>query len=257
MSVTEMMLLVGAGGLGGVASAMVGGASLFTFPALIYCGVVPVMANASNSVALTPGSFLAAWSDRRALPAWTPVVLTLMVASFLGGGAGALLLVLTPADVFVVAIPLLIAMASVLFHQADRIRLAVSAMHSRPAGQTPLLLSAGAVFVVSVYGGYFGAGLGILLLAALSATVGGEFREINALKNLLGGLTSSIAVVLFAAQGLVAWHPTLLVMAGASAGSLIGAQLLRFIRPSAMRTGIVGFGAGLTLWYAYRYWFAN
>ena len=110
------------------------------------------------------------------------------------------------------------------------------------------------LLLVAIYGGYFGAGMSVMLLAILSAGGGGDFRATNVLKNLLSGLTSFVAVVVFVFQGMVAWPPTMVMMVGALAGGFLGARIVRVLPPEALRWVVIVAGSILTMIYAWRYW---
>ena len=245
--------LLASGLAGGVVTAVVGGASLITFPALLAAGLAPVIANASNTVALAPGNLVAALADRERMPAWDRSLLSLVAIAMLGSVAGAVLLLLTPERAFTALVPVLIGAATALFAGADRVRRRLAARPGPrqrwPAG-TRLLLFA----PIAVYGGYFGAGMSVMLLAVLSAAFYGDLRTANVVKNLLSGLTSVLAVAVFAAQGVVAWTPALVMMAGALAGGFAGGRLARVLPARWLRGAVIAVGAVLTVLYARRYW---
>jgi hypothetical protein len=231
---------------------MVGGASLITFPALLAAGLPPIVANASNTVALTPGNLIAGLADVERLPRWDRSLGALMAVCVAGSGAGAALLLLTPERAFTMAVPLLIGFATILFALSGQIRAWILSRAATSAGGRalgPLLFAP-----VAVYGGYFGAGMSVMLLALLSISRPDEFRAINVLKNLLSALTSLVAVAVFVLQGMVAWLPTIVVMGGAAVGGFLGARLVRVVPPSPMRWTVIAVGAGLTAIYAWRYW---
>lgn len=250
------LMLFGAGLAGGLVTAMVGGASLITFPALLAAGLPAIVANASNTVALTPANFMAGLADLERLPRWDRALLSVMLVCVTGSVAGAALLLVTPEKAFTAVVPLLIGFATALFALSGRIRLWTL---SRTAGSgTGPVSSAGLrslLFApVAVYGGYFGAGMSVMLLAILSVSRAEEFRTINVIKNLLSGLTSFVAVVVFVLQGVVAWPPTIVVMAGAAVGGFVGGRLARVLPPEPMRWIVIAVGTILTAVYAWRYW---
>lgn len=229
------LMLFGAGITGGVVTAIVGGASLITFPALLAAGLPPIVANASNTVALTPGNLVAGLADRERLPRWDRSLLGLMVVCVAGSVAGATLLLVTPEKAFAALVPLLIGFATILFAVSGRIR---SWIQSRAGATGPGLWSSERLRAllcapVAVYGGYFGAGMS---------------------KNLLSGLTSFVAVVVFVLQGVVAWPPTIVMMAGAIVGGFLGGRLARVLPPDIVRWIVIVVGTILTLVYAWRYW---
>jgi uncharacterized membrane protein YfcA len=246
------LLLFGAGLAGGIVTAMVGGASLITFPALLAAGLPAIAANASNTVALTPGNIVAGLADLERMPRWDRSFASLALVSVAGSVAGAVLLLATPEKAFTAVVPLLIGFATVLFALSGRIRLWIL---SRAVGAPPSTGWNTLLFApVAVYGGYFGAGMSVLILAILSVTRADEFRTANVIKNLLSGLTSFVAVVVFVLQGMVAWPPTLVVMAGAVIGGFLGGRLARVLPPELLRWIVITVGTALTLIYARRYW---
>jgi uncharacterized protein len=252
MDLLHSALLVVAGIAGGVMAAIVGGAAVITFPALLAAGLPPVMATAGNTVALTPGLFLAAIYDRSQLPPFDRSFAAMAVASIAGALIGASLL-LTPERVFSALVPLLLGFATVLFAYAGRI----SAWLAERAARGNKRFSAhslAAVLPVSIYGGYFGAGVGVLMLGIFSVGTGGDYRSANVSKNLVTALNSATATAIFAAQGVVSWPATLLLMAGTLLGALIGARLAQVMPNRTARSLVVGVGALLTAVFAWRYW---
>ena len=250
------LVLFGAGLAGGIVTAIVGGASLITFPALLAAGLPPIVANASNTVALTPGNLAAGFADLERLPPWDRSFLGLMAVCIVGSVAGAVLLLVTPEKAFTAVVPLLIGFATILFALSGRIRRWILSRAVRSVGPPAsgdglrLLL----VAPVAVYGGYFGAGMSVLLLALLSVSRADEFRATNVIKNLLAGLTSFVAVVVFVFQGMVAWPPTMVMMAGAVVGGFLGGRLARVLPPDLLRWTVITVGTILTAVYAWRYW---
>ena len=250
------LLLFGAGLAGGIVTAIVGGSSLIACPALLAVGLPPIVANASNAAALMPGNFMAGLADLERRPRWDRSVLGLIAVCVAGSVAGAVLLLLTPEKTFTAVVPLLIGVATILFALSERIRRWIGS-RATAAGATPpsreglkLLLFA----PIAVYGGYFGAGMSVMMLALFSVSRADAFRTANVLKNLLAGLTSFVAVVIFVLQGLVAWPPTLALMAGALVGGFAGGRLVRVLSPGVVRGIVIAAGAILTLVYAWRYW---
>jgi uncharacterized membrane protein YfcA len=257
MTVLDTVLLLAGGLVGGTLSAVVGGAALFTFPALLATGLAPVSAAACNLTAMVPCNFIAAVADRTQLPRFDRPFAVLLIASVVGALAGAVLLLLTPEKMFAILVPLLLGFATVLFGFSARIstwlrkRAAKVAAHDPRAGQH----SVAALVPVSVYGGYFGAGVGVLILAVLSVGTGGDYRAANVAKNLVTSLNSVVAAALFIVQGIVVWPQTLTMMAGAFVGGLLGSWLARSLPRELMRVVIVIVGALLTVLFARRYWF--
>jgi uncharacterized membrane protein YfcA len=252
MDAQSALLLFTAGLAGGVVTAMVGGASLITFPALLAAGLPAVVANATSTVALTPSNLVAGFADLERMPRWDRSFAGLALVAVVGSVAGAVLLLATPEKAFIAAVPLLIGLATILFAFSGRIRLWIV---SRATGGAPSRGWSTLLFVpVAVYGGYFGAGMSVMILALLSVSRTDEFRTANVIKNLLSGLTSLVAVVVFVATGVVAWPPALAVMAGATLGGFLGGRLARVLPPVLMRWIVIVVGTTLTAVYARRYW---
>jgi uncharacterized membrane protein YfcA len=257
MDTFHILLLAGAGVLAGIIASIVGGAAVVVYPALIASGVSPQLAVVSNLVALMPATILAALSDRSQLPPFNRAFLGLVLASVTGSGIGASLLLLTPQRLFAVLVPLLLGFATVLFAYSERIGAYLRARAARRGKEmTVNLASLKMLLPVSFYGGYFGAGVGILLLGVFSVATGGDYRSANVTKNFVTGLNGTAAAVIFAAQGAVVWPPTLALMAGTIAGGLIGAQIARVIPRAVVRVLIVAAGVALTVLFARRYWFS-
>jgi uncharacterized membrane protein YfcA len=257
MDLFHIVLLLVAGVVGGAISALVGGAAIITFPVLLATGISPVLATTSNMVALTPGNFLAALYDRKQLPPLDRSFAAMMVASVLGGLAGATLLIVTPERVFSVLVPLLLGFATVLFAFAQRISAWLRARAAARGGEGPhdWRTTIAWLLPVSVYGGYFGAGVGVLLLGVLSLGTGGDYRSANVTKNLVTSINTVVVSTFFAVQGIVAWPQALVMMAGALIGAIIGARLAQVVPNHVARVMVVVVGAVLTVAFARRYWF--
>ncbi|MBL8483373.1 MAG: sulfite exporter TauE/SafE family protein [Rhodocyclaceae bacterium] len=235
----------------GAMNSVAGGGTFFSFPALLAAGVPPVVANASNAVALWPASLSSAYAFRHELRRFSQSLPALSLIALLGGGAGGLLLLAISNQAFSRLIPWLLLIATLSFAVSGKLSalLARLAPHSRssvhkigPGGLCFQLL-------VSIYGGFFGAGMGILMLAALAIQGYEDILEINALKNWLSAIIYSVAVVTFVAAGAVSWPHTLTMLATASLGGYWGARLARRIPAAALRRFIVTVGLLLTLYY--------
>lgn len=256
MDLLHILILLAAGLGGGIISSLVGGAALVTYPALLSTGLPPIIATICNLVALTPGNFLAALYDRGRLPPLDRSFVGLVVASLVGAFFGAALLLLTPERLFAYFIPVLMAFATVLFAYAGRISAWVRARAAaRGKGPHHWGQSVRVVLPVSFYGGYFGAGVGVLLLGVLSIGTGGDYRSANTTKNLITSMNSMVASGVFLLRGAVHWQPTLTMMAGALVGSFIGARLAQIVPHEVMRIVVTLVGALLTAVFAWRYWF--
>jgi uncharacterized membrane protein YfcA len=253
MDLLHTVILILAGVAGGIISSLVGGAALVTYPALLSVGLPPVTATVCNLVALTPGNFLAALYDRGQLPPLDRHFVGLVVASLVGALLGAIVLLVTPERLFAYFVPGLMAFATVLFACAGRISTWLRA-RAKAADAHRWAHSMTVIFPVSFYGGYFGAGVGVLLIGVLSIGTGGDYRSANTTKNLVTSLNSMVAAALFMAQGAVHWPPTLLMLAGALVGSFIGARLAQVVPHAVMRVVVTVVGALLTVAFAWRYW---
>jgi len=248
MDIDALGLLLGAGFLGGIVNAVAGGATLLTFPAMLAAGLPPLTANASNAVAVAPGHLLAAAADAGRPRLGSPGAAPLLATALAGGIAGALLLLVTPPGIFLVFVPLLVGGATALFAFAPLL------VGGRPAGARRRRSRVAVLLAASVYGGYFGAGLGVLLLAAVVLTGAEDGRTANACKNLLAATVSLGTIAVFSLQGLVSWPETTVMLAGACAGGWVGGRLLPRLSAALVRRVVVGLGCVMTLVYALRYW---
>jgi uncharacterized membrane protein YfcA len=257
MDLRTAALLGAAGFAGGVISALAGGAALVTFPTLLAVGLPPVTATATNLAALVPSSFLAAYSDRTQLPPFNRAFVGLVLASVAGAIFGAVLLMWTSNRVFEFLVPILLGFATILFAFGDRISRAWRERSLARHGREPEIkvTSLPMLLPVSVYGGYFGAGVGVLLVAVMQLATGGEYRPANAAKNLVSALNGFAAVAVFALKGGVNWPAALAMTSGALFGALIGVRIARIAPREVMRWVVVAIGTALTIAYAWRYWF--
>jgi uncharacterized membrane protein YfcA len=249
-------MLAGVGVLAGVIASIVGGAAVVVYPALIAFGIHPQVAAVCNLTALTPAIMLAALADRKQLPPFNRAFMGLVVASIAGAGVGACLLLLTPERVFAIIVPLLLGFATVLFALAGRISKWLRARAAARGRDISFdIASLKFILPVSLYGGYFGAGVGIMLLGVFSVATGGDYRSANVAKNFVSSLNGFVASLVFIVQGVVPWPPTLALMAGTLIGGVAGSYLARVIPREIMRVLVVVTGALLTVEFARRYWF--
>lgn len=236
----------------GVVNALAGGGTLLTFPPL-QAVVGPVMANATSALALMPGSLASAWGYRREVRQTGRQLLLLIVPSLIGGGIGSLLASRLPEKVFVALVPWLILTASVLFLVQPALvkLLPARAEHTPPQAKTVFGVVL-AQFVVSVYGGYFGAGMGILMLTTLSFMDYANIHEINAVKSLLAACINVLAVVIFVADGRVAWRYGLPMTVAAVLGGYLGARLGRRLNVRLVRWIVIVTGFTLAGYYFWK-----
>jgi uncharacterized membrane protein YfcA len=245
--------LVIASFLAGVLNAMAGGGSFLSFPAILGVGVLPIQANATNTVALWPGQFTsiaAYWQD---LKANLRLVLPVCSAALLGGLAGAIILLHTGQATFMALVPWLLLVASGLFAVSGPVsawlrRKRVSAEGTRP-NLLPLWI---AVAVVCVYIGYFGAGAGFLLMTALAIFGIQNFNQVNALKVIATTCANGIAVVTFIVEKQIVWKYCLLMMVTAAVGGYLGARYARRMNPRFMRALVVLIGLGMAAYFFWR-----
>lgn len=256
MDLHLVAMLAGIGVLAGMIASIVGGAAVVVYPALIASGLSPQFAAASNLVALMPATMLAALSDRSQLPKFNRAFVELVFASVTGAGAGAILLMVTPGRVFEIIVPVLLGFATVIFALADRIGAHIRRRAAHKGREVEFNVSSLKVLLpVSFYGGYFGAGVGVLILAVFSIATGGDYRSANVAKNFVSSLNALVASGIFIVQGAVAWPQTLSLMVGMICGGLAGAYVARIIPAKVARGMIVLVGAALTIVFAKLYWF--
>jgi uncharacterized protein len=240
MTVLEALAILLAGAAAGTINAVVGSGTLITFPTLLAFGYSPVTANVSNTVGLVPGSVTGSIGYRRELAGQGRRAVRLGLASMAGGVVGAILLLELPASAFEAIVPVFIGIALVLIVAqpwlSERLR------RHRPAAYHggPGVLAG--VFGNGIYGGYFGAAQGIMLLGFLGLTLPEDLQRINALKNVLAGLVNLVSGLVFIAVADVAWDAALLIAAGSITGGHLGARYGRRLPPTALRAVIVVVG---------------
>ena len=241
MSLPECLLVLVAGVFAGTINTVVGSGTLVTFPVLLAVGYSPVVANVSNTLGLVPGSVSGAIGYREELAGQRTRVLTLGTASVLGGIVGAILLLSLPPDAFEAIVPVLIALALILVIVQPRLSrmLAERRDRVRPHGG-PLLWTG--VFGTGIYGGYFGAAQGVILLALTGIAIPDDLQRLNALKNVLAGAVNGVAAVIFIFFASVAWLPAVLLAVGSAAGGQLGAKVGRRLSPAVLRGLIVVVG---------------
>jgi uncharacterized membrane protein YfcA len=237
----EQVAVFFAGMAAGAINAVVGSGTLITFPVLLAVGYPPVVANVSNTVGLVPGAASGVHGYRRELAGQGRRLLRLGLASVLGGVTGGLLLLVLPARAFDAIVPALIGLACVLVVLQPRItrRLGKRPEDAPAHGGTWLWL---AVAGAGIYGGYFGAAQGVLLISLLGLGLREDLQRLNAAKNALAGLVNFVAAVLFVVVADIAWAPALLIAGGSLLGGQIGAKVGRRLPPAVLRGIIVVVG---------------
>jgi uncharacterized membrane protein YfcA len=234
----------------GMINSVAGGGTLVSFPALIWVGLDPVVANITSTIGIWPASLGAMFGYRRELSRSLEWVRVLFLPSFAGGILGAVLLLRTPSRTFAAIVPFLILFATVLFAAGDPIaRRLYASPRSAPNGRVSrwLAITIGFQFLVAVYGGYFGAGIGILMLAALALAGLHDIHQMNALKNTLAVFINGVAAVYFALSGRVVWLDALVMAVGAVAGGYGGAGLARRLGQVFVRRAVVGIGLAMAV----------
>lgn len=250
MSIWDIALVGIAAFCAGAMNSVAGGGTFFSFPALLAAGVPPVAANASNSVALWPASVSGAWAYRAELARYKRYLIPMGIVSFIGGIGGGLLLLSTQDATFAKLIPWLLLFATVLFAFSGKISRWLRGAAAAKPGNSAGSLAGHAV--VSVYGGFFGAGMGILMLASLAMAGHDDVHEINAIKNLLSAVIYSVTVLTFVIAGAVSWPHTLVMLATATFGGYWGASIARKVPAVWLRRFIITVGFILSMFYFYK-----
>jgi uncharacterized membrane protein YfcA len=240
MSVLEALAIVGAGLVAGTINTIVGSGSLITFPTLLAFGFSPVVANVSNSVGLVAGTLSGSVAYRSELRGQRPRLLVLGAAALGGGVTGAVLLLALPGSVFRHVVPVLILVACVLVALQPRLSARLALREQPPVHGGPLLFVT--VFLTGVYGGYFGAAQGVILLALLGIFLTDHLQRLNATKNVLALVVNAVAGIIFIAFAHVAWEAAGLLAAGSLVGGQLGGTLGRRIPAPLLRAVIVVVG---------------
>src|SRR5688572_17175634 len=242
-----VIVLTAAAFLGGALNALAGGGSLVTFPALLFAGLSPIDANASSVVALFPGTFSSVWAYRRTIFGITEVSVTsFLILSLIGGLLGALLLLFTPISIFAGLVPWLVLFATIVFAVGHFAPLEVmQRLKVSPRGALVMH------FMISIYGGYFGGGIGFLMLAALTLFGMRDINAMNGLKMALVGVMTITAIAVFVVADVVRWPETLPMLVSSVVGGYVAAEAAQRLDQRLLKGSIVVLGAVLT---AYFFW---
>jgi uncharacterized membrane protein YfcA len=241
VGILEAAAIFAAGIVAGTMNTIVGSGTLVTFPTLLGFGYDPVVANVSNTVGLVPGSVAGAIGYRAELQGQRSRTIRLACASALGGVTGAVLLLVLPASAFDAIVPVFIGVSLLLVVVQPRVaRWAAARRDEAPVHVGPLGLVA--IYLTGIYGGYFGAAQGIIIMAVLGVALHETLQRMNAVKNILAGLTNLVAALIFVAVADIAWGPAVLIAAGATAGGVVGARVGRQLPAWGLRAVIVGVG---------------
>lgn len=252
MTFPHILILFISAIIGGTLNAVAGGGSFFTFPSLIFVGIPAIPANASSTVALWPGSVASIGAYRSEVAQQKPGFLILMVVtSLIGGILGAQLLLNTPSSIFQGLIPYLLLTATLLFALSGPItaRLRVRNVSKAQLSPRTLIIVATAQLIIATYGGYFGGGIGILMLATLAMMGMENIHVMNGLKTVLASCINGVAIIIFIAHNAVYWPETLLMIVGAIIGGYGGAYYARKIDPKLVRGFVIIVGLAMSAYF--------
>jgi uncharacterized membrane protein YfcA len=250
MDLSQAGALLATGVAAGTVNAVAGGGSLITFPGLIAIGLHPIAANVSNSVAVSPGYLASVAGSRRDLPDRRALA-KLIPTAVLGAAAGCAILLATPPETFELVVPFLVLAATAVLAFQDKVRHVVGQPTGRGGRGRNLRLQV-TVALGSVYGGYFGAALGVMLVAGLSLVLDETLARVSAIKNLLSAVVGLTTVAVFAAFGPVNWAAAAVVAPATIVGGYVGAKLLGWLAPAVLKKVILVIGTAVSLFLIYR-----
>lgn len=253
-SVAQAFLLIGVGAIASGLNAVAGGGSLISFPTLtVAVGLPEKIANATNSVGLWPGSLSGGLGFKNLYSKTSHYLKSLFLPTLLGSLAGAFLLLSTSNATFKQVIPGLVLFASTLLLFQPKVKAFVASRTEKLPEATGWILQ----FLVAIYGGYFGAGMGIMMLASFALYMEGTIHELNAVKNWLGLIINFACSAVFIAKGLVEYLPALWIVIGALIGGFVAAKVSQRFNPDRLRIAIAIYGFVMTGFFVYRAWFAG
>lgn len=252
MTLQIILFLFFAGVLGGALNSVAGGGSFIAFPALLFSGVPPIPANATNTIALWAGAAASGGAYRRRLNVPRRIMIPLLAASLCGGLVGAILLLKTPAHTFMRVIPWLILGATLLFAFGKKLAGNRTSFIDHQITATTLVAATSFQLIVGVYGGYFGGGMGIVMLAMLAALGMADIHSMNALKSVMGFVINGVAVVTFVLARAVYWKHGLVMIMGAITGGYLGAHYAMKLPQVWIRYFVVAVGAGMTVYFFWK-----
>jgi hypothetical protein len=255
MNVSHALLLFIAAFIAGTLNSVAGGGSFIAFPTLMFTGVPPINANATNTVALWPGTLASATAYRSELRGQRRLLLIMAGPSLVGGLLGALLLLRTPEPVFLRLLPYLLLLATLLFAFGGQLTGRLRSRLGKVSGPAWIPVAGAALvqLVIATYGGFFGGGIGILMLATL-ATLGMEdVHAMNGVKTVLASLINGVAVITFIIAGAIYWPQAAIMIVGAVLGGYGGASTARRIDPLLVRRFVIAVGFALTAYFFVRY----
>lgn len=241
--------------MGGALNAVAGGGSFIAFPALLFTGVAPVAANATNTLALWVGVTASTGAYRKHLNISRRVMIPLILTSLVGGLLGAILLIKTPAQTFLKVLPWLMLGATFLFAFGKYLTGRIAVGISRESNDAAVAGASVVELFVAIYGGYFGGGMGIMNLAMLAAIGMTDIHAMNALKVVLGGFINGVATITFIATGAIVWPQAVVTTAGALIGGYFAAHYAQKLPQSWIRGFVIFVGAGMTVYFFVRAYF--
>lgn len=244
MSISIIILLFVSGFLSGAVNAIAGGGTFLTFGALTLAGLPPISANATSSIVQFPGYVTSTLAYKTELMKRWRSAVALTIISAVGGLTGALILLALDNPSFRAMVPWLLAAATAIFAAGPLLKPKASAERT---GTSPS--SAIGQFLTAIYGGFFGAGMGIMMLAVLGLTTGGSYHHLNALKNLLAMVIAAVAIIVFVGGGVVGWAQAVIMIPAGAAGGYAGVWLARRVPQTIMRMLVVAVGTALTIYY--------
>jgi uncharacterized membrane protein YfcA len=249
LDIRQGLLLCAVGGIASALNAVAGGGSFISFPTLLFTGVPPVPANATNTLALWLGMAASGGAYRSRLNISRRVMIPLVVTSIVGGIGGAILLIKTPASTFLRVLPWLLLGATLLFTFGKHLTRRISARVSHDASTKALVGASIFELLVAIYGGYFGGGIGIMNLAMFAAMGMTDVHEMNALKTVLGAIINGVATVTFVVTGAILWPQGIAMTIGAVVGGYFGAHYAMKAKQSWIRAIVIVVGFSMSIYF--------
>jgi uncharacterized membrane protein YfcA len=247
MTIITALILFLAGLVSGIVNAIAGGGTFLTFGAMTLAGLPPISANATSSIVQFPGYITSAFAYRREIAHEWGAILVLSVISFIGSLGGALLLLSLTNPSFKQLVPWLLLAATALFAAGPRLRPKTSGEHP-PNSPTGILTQ----LATSIYGGFFGAGMGIMMLASLGLATGGEYHRLNAIKNFLSIVIAAVAIAVFTVGGAIDWLYGLIMLPGAGLGGYLGVYVAKRVPQALLRYAVIAVGLFLAGYYFFK-----
>lgn len=252
------LLIFGAALLAGGINGIAGGGSFILFPVLMFVGIPPITANATNAIALLPGTLASAGAYRREFEQDKRSLIQVCILGVIGGLAGAILLLRTPSATFLQVLPYLLLTATLAFAFSNKMTLWVEQQQARFAKLRELRTVFITILqlVVAVYGGFFGGGMGILFLATFALMGMTNIHRMNAYKVMLTSCINAVIVIPFVNAGVILWQEGAIAAIGASIGGYISAYYVQKIAPIVVKRFVIGVGSAMTLYFFIKSWFA-